>query len=82
MEFKGTKGKWLYKEENHGQFIMCENYCVAQLNDHAGNETTKANAKLIASAPELLEMLQYLNACGGLGTEKHERIEALIKKSN
>ena len=61
MEFKVTKGKWeassieLKDYENHiivsGNEIICHLY---------NNGNQKANAKLIASAPDLLEALTML----------------------
>lgn len=33
---------------------------------------------LIVCAPEMLQLLKYLNACGGLGADKHSKIEELI----
>ena len=41
----------------------------------------QANALLISKAPEMLEMLQYLNRRGGLGLDIHNKIEQLIKQA-
>ena len=55
MEFKGTKGKWVAKNLFNNWLIVDEDTdCVLEIRDN------EANAKLIASAPELLEALQDL----------------------
>lgn len=72
LEFKGTKGKWTYDEktksfldENKNNVPMPDNFCStipeAEVfgKDKYWNEA-QANAKLIASAPELLDALQLL----------------------
>lgn len=41
----------------------------------------QANALLISKAPEMLEMLEYLNRRGGLGLDIHNKIEQLIKQA-
>ena len=44
-------------------------------------EARKANARLIAAAPEMLETLEWLDSIGGLGATPHERIRAAIAKA-
>lgn len=60
MEFKGTKGNWVVKEmddtfieNNEGKSILC-----IQHNGCYDYKEMPYNAKLIASAPDLLEALQ------------------------
>lgn len=62
-EFKGTKGKWLRDDSaivvNNIQIadVYCSSECsVAEMNAEDCNEM-RANAQLIATAPELLEAL-------------------------
>jgi hypothetical protein len=65
-KFKGTKGKWILRE-NFCTIASNENNLLARVYDAKGNalhpeieqdfKTVKANAKLIASAPEMLEEL-------------------------
>jgi hypothetical protein len=43
-------------------------------------DLTKANAQLIAAAPDMLEFLQALNRIGGLGLNVHRQLDALIAK--
>jgi len=65
MEFKGTKGDWVFDEINmkikgsgdfEGMTVIAN---VSPKMDYSrGMNTQIANAKLIASAPELLESLK------------------------
>lgn len=41
----------------------------------------EANARLIAAAPEMLTILQWLNTKGGLGYDVHDRLHAIIAKA-
>lgn len=75
MEFKGTKGKWVVavanmKDNNNDELVISvdggekikEGYrliaCISPWSKH--DDIDIANAKLIATAPELLESLQDL----------------------
>jgi len=51
-EFKGTKGEWRVADFSHGQSILCGTKIIAN------PFSNTANAKLIASAPELLSALK------------------------
>ena len=57
MEFKGTKTKWNYLSNQVDRFEIISTGKNILSNDFPFLEQ-KANAKLIASAPELLEALQ------------------------
>jgi len=69
MEFKGTKGKWEVYKPDH---IGCVNVSVGKYDGFNGfvelwhhhfenKQEAEANAKLIASAPEMFEMLKEAN---------------------
>jgi len=88
--FKGTKGEWemsISKESNGFAYVNGGVITIyGELSEEAGtvSEETMANAKLIACAPEMLEML-------GRVIKEHEtdtkswstiiEIEQLIKKA-
>ena len=82
METKHTQGKWELQKDNciiniYGGAIIC------QMGSANNNDVEKeANAKLIASAPELLEALQcaYLN-CKNLTPEADDFIKSVILKA-
>lgn len=60
MEFKGTLGKWeVFKQEGYDIAVNCgeEEICDFLFSD---KQKSEANAKLIASAPDLLEALEEL----------------------
>lgn len=83
MEFKGTKGEWYLQEYSDAY----TNIIRVKTDTHDGiflgstsqnpNPEYRANAKLIASAPDLLEALQiYLNA----GSKEQRREASIIAK--
>jgi len=57
--FKGNQGVWSVNEELD---VVCAGKYVALISLHDGESTRRANAKLIAAAPELLEALQEMVA--------------------
>jgi len=63
MEFKGTKGEWSVSESGNPTFNKCvvgeDGGSVCFVTNWSDSEE---NAKLIASAPELLEALVQLKA--------------------
>lgn len=98
-EFKGTKGKWLLdtyggqgsviditvnindeEDAQIAQVYSLNEMCYKEFQ----NEEHKANAKLIAAAPEMLEMLQKIkeinNAHNFNGHLINEQIEKLLNK--
>ena len=82
-EFKGTRGGW-YVESMDDTFIRSKASKVNIATMDGANwilNESRANALLISKAPEMLEMLQYLNRRGGLGLDIHNKIEQLIKQA-
>jgi hypothetical protein len=69
MEFKGTKGNWILRE-NLSTIISDQNCLIARVFDGKGaallshieqsNEIVYANAKLISCAPEMLQAIRDL----------------------
>jgi phage tail tube protein FII len=55
---KHTQGKWIVRTPNNSkQVITSENGMIATIEVPFGTDEAEANAKLIASAPEMLEGL-------------------------
>ena len=92
-EFKGTKGKWILKDtvfcsvngvEKIGVFpenksgFMDKSICSINGNNENGLKEFKANAKLIAAAPEMLEMLRILTDV--YSAENIEKAKELLTK--
>jgi len=92
MEFKGTKGKWEVYKPDH---IGCVNVSVGKYDGFNGfvelwhhhfenKQEAEANAKLIASAPEMFEMLQRVvlmtETCEGNFSDFRERYNFNIKE--
>lgn len=91
-EFKGTKGKWEFVHTNQHPTEEKEWHSVVQMPKIAisitntkllSKEESKANAKIIACAPEMLEMLEdILTALRGENfIVTASEIEQLIKKA-
>lgn len=93
-EFKGTKGNWNIEEDIFEQpFITTEEgQIIAILTDKNDDlfygitlEETESNAKLIASAPEMLntinELLGLLKFHGYTNSTEIYNAQALIKKA-
>lgn len=72
LEFKGTKGEWIVDHEESGyneHHQLCTPisrkdksypYIIGICDVYGDDEEAKANAKLIAIAPDLLEALQSM----------------------
>jgi len=90
-EFKGTTGKWEFVHTNQHPTEEKEWHSVVQMPKIAisitntkflSKEESKANAKLIACAPEMLEMLKdILETIRECETPRLYEIEELIKKA-
>jgi hypothetical protein len=62
-EIKHTPGPWVFDEDECSEIPALHLYCADSKNPFHGSrseEELKANARLIAAAPELLEALQRL----------------------
>ena len=90
MEFKGTKGKWKFRNGYANDIVTDDDRCFgianlgteqeAYLADYPIEEL-KANAQLISCAPEMLEMLTKLQTQGSFRYGDLEKLEQLIKKA-
>jgi len=93
-KFKGTQGEWVFmpisKESNgyisvqiHAGTITVYNgispYIFSEDKEKC-IEILEANAKLIAAAPEMLEMLIKIRDCEDLQVEDYFEIKELIEK--
>ena len=91
---KHTPGPWSVVEHDHAICIQTESpsktkYGASRYaaiggfdrNDRAQLEEARANARLIAAAPELLEALKVLVENGGIGPEQmfHDARAAIAK---
>jgi len=68
MEFKGTKGKWNIHNDNEigilvGGYNPISDVCT--IHRYGDKIEENANAKLIASAPEMFEMLKRIENTKG-----------------
>lgn len=80
MEFKGKKGPWeigiLGNVQTEYGYFICDSD-----SDRFSKEENKANNALIASAPEMLEMLIYLNSFCSMKKEDRELLNQIISKA-
>jgi hypothetical protein len=81
-DFKGTKGKWEIEKSKDSFLISCNNPNWDICQTFSDTQIDKHNAKLIASAPEMFEMLkdvfnEKLNGTNNIG---YEKIEQLLTK--
>ena len=87
-KFKGTPGPWATDGEyinDHGNLLYCHigvpgggRLADAASNCMASNEQCRANAKLIAAAPELLESLTNLVDLAKLGAAQLGKYHAAL----
>lgn len=88
-EFKGTQGNWKHSEimnfsDTLVSYINSDEKAVAQLRGCGNGEEkeAEANAKLIASAPEMLEILSELeNDNESIPNWIWERIQKVLDKN-
>jgi hypothetical protein len=87
MEFKGTKGKWIFRKNglNTIKVLGRKTKKVCEINCNLNNKLDDinfANAKLIASAPEMFEMLKELIRCNDLGHQigQFDKAQELLTK--
>lgn len=81
-QFKGTPGKWEYIREQVYHTVEVDGVIIAECSlDESMSEEAEANARLIASAPDMLEVLQWLDSVGGKGLKEHKEIKRVINKA-
>ena len=76
-----TKGKWIIDRDGSAIFSDSEDCYVAELSPANSDEQVAANARLIAAAPEMYELLKSLSYRTS-GMEEHEvlRIRELLAR--
>ncbi len=82
MEFKGIKGKWKVNPRA-SRNVRCGNVTIANCSSGQNGENEEeeiANAQLIASAPEMFEMLKDLLNSESLSLRAKTNIEQLLTK--
>jgi len=91
-EFKGTKGKWEVNNEpsnglidsnrafNISSDIGLVDICAVWKDVSNNLKESEANAKLIATAPEMLQMLQKINYFINVNKDKNYMIELLSRE--
>lgn len=63
---KHMPGPWVASEQDNGEWVIeaadrhVNDWVVAIVCDNCGDSSTEANARLIAAAPEMLEVLRDL----------------------
>ena len=80
MEFKGTKGNWEVNTRA-SRNVRCGNVTIANCSSGQNGENEEeeiANAKLIASAPEMFEMLNNLLSNPNLTVKEKFEIKQLL----
>jgi hypothetical protein len=85
--YTNTKGGWKYRKDVSGKAFYIETVDMEHAKTFIGEiggglhtpQEIEDNAKLVATAPKMVEVLKYLNNCGGLGFEKHKFIEDVLK---
>ena len=83
MSTQHTPGPWKIVESWEDYMVEGPNKeeIIFQDGPYQTPTIKKANAVLIAAAPDMLEFLQELNHMGGLGLYVHRKIDALIAKA-
>lgn len=81
IKFKGTKGNWELSEDGRNIEVLTKPHTYKTICSNFYNTKWQYDAKLIASAPEMLEMLIKLNSFCTMKVEDRSKLEKLIKKA-
>lgn len=82
MEIKHTKGPWnFYHSKPYIGVSGKDDYCIHEIKQNSDIETQIANAKLIASAPELLDfIIRQVNESNFINdADRYEAFELINK---
>jgi hypothetical protein len=62
MRTKHTNGQWTAEKINKNYMILSDRMYIGSVSSSdVGNEQAEANAKLIASAPDMLKFIQWVS---------------------
>ena len=87
--YTNTKGGWKYRKDVSGKSFYIETVDMEHTKTFIGEiggglhspQEIEANAKIVATAPKMVEMLQYLNNRGGLGLDTHKLIRDILNEA-
>ena len=78
---KFTKGEWHVQNVGDNKLSIDSDSGMSLAIISNDYESDVANAHLIAAAPEMYAMLRQMHIEGGLGIDRHSRIDRLLIKA-
>ena len=84
LHFCSSRDPWVVAACDDGGLIVCTKgdvICHSDRNHGRDDPADLALFPMIAAAPDMLRLLEWLNARGGLGFDVHDRINVVLGKS-